>query len=389
VNKLNDIDLFLTKAKERGIACTIYAEERDTVLVRKKAHLTPVHQIEKNLYVRAVRGNRAVELLTDELSDTLDLLENLLARGEPDPNNEIISPEPLDESYLEDPKLNPEESWRELVDELRLMDPSGRWTGEVMVGKINRSVQSTEGKGLEETVTLIYLRKIEAGLNLQEFSSSTRLEDPELRRVIEFSSESLGEIELKGEITVELSSKVSAKLIEKLILPMFFPETSGPRGTVGMNLRMTEDPRMQFSPYSRSFDAEGLRTSPIAIKGRIDFLTNSTISRRFRRPNTRSATWIREGRLTARPTNLRITSESKEEGRVIVEEIGEIESYDRSLVIVPIQVVRKRTGEIGLTYTKFVLDPVTFLEQTKGGTMKPMRYGRVTTPSLTLDVKLY
>jgi len=315
VNKLNDIDLFLTKAKERGIACTIYAEERDTVLVRKKAHLTPVHQIEKNLYVRAVRGNRAVELLTDELSDTLDLLENLLARGEPDPNNEIISPEPLDESYLEDPKLNPEESWRELVDELRLMDPSGRWTGEVMVGKINRSVQSTEGKGLEETVTLIYLRKIEAGLNLQEFSSSTRLEDPELRRVIEFSSESLGEIELKGEITVELSPKVSAKLIEKLILPMFFPETSGPRGTVGMNLRMTEDPRMQFSPYSRSFDAEGLRTSPIAIKGRIDFLTNSTISRRFRRPNTRSATWIREGRLTARPTNLRITSESKEEGR--------------------------------------------------------------------------
>ncbi|BBD71707.1 hypothetical protein HS1genome_0096 [Sulfodiicoccus acidiphilus] len=388
--RLIDLDLLLTKIKESGGECVIYAEEVEKYSLVWRGQLIPSYQTNTEYFVKVVKWGGSVELTFNEGVNVHNILDEIEKRYSPDPYAEVVKPDPLDKIDLRDPKLDDVvKAGTELGIEMGLTDPTGNMTGEVEVGRKRRVVKSTNDKEVSEVITVVKLRKW--GWNNYggvEEASSTRLDDPSLGRVIDFTPYRGGGSErVSGERLVEFGPKAASQIVKRIILPLTYPELWDSNSHIVLNqsMELYDQPRDPFSPHSRSFDDEGLRTSTSLLTkdGELRPVTNARWSKRLGLLNTKSATWI-DSRLTARPTNVEIRGDKAEmEGDIFVEEVEDITDYTLSDIVL-ISVVRAYLKSEGKTLKPTIirLSLKDFLQNMKLGTKAPQRYGNIKTPSL-------
>ncbi|MBP1358259.1 MAG: TldD/PmbA family protein [Sulfolobus sp.] len=369
---MNDIYSILDKAKNLGYSAEVFHVklfERDVNVATQTSN--------KDLYEEGY-GLRIMKdcKLGFSYSNTLheDILDSAInvfnAVSEKDCNYQIPSPEGK-VNYLSTIHLlsfneltnKEEELNKQIRDYSEDLKKSGINIVEYNLSafEVEIEVVNTEGIDVKEKksgigVFFIINKELEGGTvtpEIYEYTYSSNPKDINLEQIIEEVKDKVVKLERsnKKDIDKDIDVIFTPKALSELFMPLFSHAISVENVSRGKSplsqlsllknekLTIIDDPQYAYALASRSFDSEGLPTSPTVLvdNGKINsFLSNTYWSKKANVKNTHSATRTYLTLPTISPTNIRIE----------FSEIGDV-FYGKALVVDQVQGVHTSDFDTG------------------------------------------
>ncbi|MBP1357233.1 MAG: TldD/PmbA family protein [Sulfolobus sp.] len=226
--------------------------------------------------------------------------------------------------------------------------------------EVELEVVNTEGIDVKEKKSgmsffLTINKELEGGTispEIYEYAYSSNPNDINLEQIIEEAKDKVAKLEKSNnDINKNIDVIFTPKALNELFMPLFSHAINIENASRGKSplsrlpmfkndkLTIIDDPHYAYALASRSFDAEGLPTSPIVLvdKGKVvSFLSNTYWSKKTNVKNTHSATRTYLTLPTISPTNIKL-------------EFSEISNvfYDKALVVDQIQGVHTSDFDTG------------------------------------------
>ena len=343
---LTDIYTVIQRTKDLGYSAEIFMVELNEIQIKREKQYQNVHISERGYGLRIIKDGKLGFAYGNKLGNLLDLAIDSLKASKEDKFNVLPSPEKISKMNLKFFNISEGE---EKIKELMNYSNEIREVVNVLSEYYNAlnlkvKVVSTEGIDVEEDRSLISFSvtynvksDVEISPEIYEYKASRNPKQLDIEKIkdkVALMKKIYGSKREKLEMKLT-SAKFTTKALAELFVPLFSTSISLEnyfRGktplkeneVINPNLEIVDNPLISSTPYSRSFDAEGLpsKVNVLIEEGKIvKFLSNTYWSLKAGKENTHSSLRSYSTLPFISPSILEVNVKENGENEIVIDQV--------------------------------------------------------------------